>query len=133
MPFNGFVQNPNTFVQDATTGVTLAVNPDGSLNATFSPALSVPLGYQQIDVDGVVVGLTVPATSEYAIIQNAGSLSIRWRDDGVSPTGGGAAGEGMVLQPGAQFTYDGDLNAIEFIRNTGAATTELNISYYKYA
>ena len=48
----------------------------------------------------------------------------RWRDDGVAPT----ASVGMPLAAGVTLQYDGDINQIQFIEQTGGA--KLNITYY---
>lgn len=151
MAFNGFVQNPNTYIQDAAAGYQLVVNADGSINVDVSntsieisndlgnpipvsgtistqPAKSDPLGYQKLSVDNVAVGLTVPVGADYALLQNYGNKLMRWRDDGVNPT----STDGIVFQHGVQFTYDGDLAAIKFIRAETGSAIELNVSYYQY-
>jgi hypothetical protein len=83
----------------------------------------VPLGYQQLPVAAVAVGLTVPVGARLALIQ-AETADVRWRDD-VAPT----ATVGMRLENGSSFEYSGNLAAIQFIRRTGASAV-LNISYY---
>lgn len=99
-------------------------------NISAAPPTLVPLGYERLTVGNTAVGLTVPALSEVALIQNettGGSSGVRWRDDGTSPT----SSVGMLLAGGSQFEYAGDLNAIEFI-NRGGGSDTLNISYYRY-
>jgi len=81
------------------------------------------LGFQQITVLTASVGLTVPATATYAIIQ-AEAQAVRWRDDGTAPT----AAIGMTIAAGGELRYDGNLNAIRFIE--AAATAKLNVSFY---
>lgn len=99
----------------------------GSISAT--PPQLTPLGYQQLTVSNTAVGLTVPVGAEVALIQNEtnGTNKVRWRDDGVAPT----SAIGMELVPGVQFEYNGDLDAIKFIKQTGV-DAKLNISYYSY-
>jgi hypothetical protein len=82
------------------------------------------LGYQQITNLAAAVGLTVPANATYALIR-AVTQSVRWRDDGTSPTG--TVGMLLAVAPD-ELRYDGDLKAIKFIET--AASAELNISYY---
>jgi len=81
------------------------------------------LGFQQITVLTASVGLTVPSTATYAIIQ-AEAQAVRWRDDGAAPT----AAIGMTIAAGGELRYDGNLSTIRFIE--AAATAKLNVSYY---
>lgn len=154
MAFNSLYQNDAGRVVDS-SGNELAVEPDGSLNVnasitateveisndvgnpipisgsiTATPPLLTPLGYQQLSVGNVAVGLTVPVGAQLALIQNdtVAQSGVRWRDDGVAPT----SSLGMALSGGTQFEYTGDLDAIEFINASGGNDT-LNISYYSYA
>jgi hypothetical protein len=93
-----------------------------------------PLGYQQILTAGLVTAatLTVPAQTKatngqptaYAVIQNNGTASIRWRDDGTAPT----TTIGMVLPAGSELDYTGDISLIQFIQVSSGA--ELDITYY---
>lgn len=82
-----------------------------------------PTGYEQVTSLSSAAGLTPPAGSDRALIQ-AVTQSVRWRDDGTSPT----ATVGMVLAAGSTLEYDGDLSAFEAIET--AASAELNVSYY---
>ena len=94
-------------------------------------AVTTRLGYQQITTLTSSVGLTVPVTDlnglackpAIAIIVAEGA-AVRWRDDNTAPT----ALIGMPLAVGVTFQYDGDLNQIRFIEQTG--TAKLNVSYY---
>ena len=94
-------------------------------------AVTTRLGYQQITSLSSATGLTVPQTDlnglackpTIAIIV-AESAGVRWRDDNTAPT----STVGMPLASGVTFQYDGDLNKIQFIEQTG--TAKLNISYY---
>lgn len=70
--------------------------------------------------------LTVPAGSTMALIQ-VESNDARWRDDGTAPT----SSVGMKLYRDSTYLYTGDLSAVRFISESGAAAT-LNILYYKY-
>lgn len=90
------------------------------------------MGYQQITSLSSAANLTVPARSPLGTIQSpriallqCESQSVRWRDDGTSPT----ASVGMILNVGDQpYPYDGDLTKIKFIET--AASAKLNVSYY---
>src|SRR5258708_24301896 len=94
-----------------------------------------PLGYQQILTGalGSAVGLTIPTTTTppptsfttqippgFAIVQNTGTASARWRDDGTPPT----ATVGMLLVAGAELDYVGDVTKIQFIQAAGGAQLE---------
>lgn len=83
-----------------------------------------PNGYQQVASLSSAAGLTPVAGSVFAIIQ-AESQQVRWRDDGTNPT----TTVGMVLNPGENLLYNGNLGAIKFIEVTASA--KLNVSYYK--
>lgn len=99
-----------------------------------------PLGYQQLTVSTVAVGLTLPTSTiktgdlagtgsvtrraGYSVIRCA-TAAVRWRDDGTAPT----ATVGIPLNVGDELDYDGDASAIKFIRSGGADAT-LDISYY---
>jgi hypothetical protein len=94
-------------------------------------AVTTRLGYQQITSLSSAANLTVPQTDlnglackpSIAIIVAEGA-AVRWRDDNTAPT----ATVGMPLAVGVTLQYDGDLNQIRFIEQTG--TAKLNISYY---
>lgn len=106
----------------------IAVAPGQSI--ATNPNTLVPLGFEQLSVTNVAVGLTVPVNAKLALIENDTSVGnpVRWRDDGVAPT----AAIGMSLEKGVSFEYTGDLSAIEFVRKGGSNST-LNISYYDFA
>lgn len=90
------------------------------------------MGYQQITSLSSATNLTVPGRSPMGTTQSprlallqCESQSVRWRDDGTSPT----ASVGMILNVGDQpYPYDGDLTKIKFIET--AASAKLNVSYY---
>ena len=81
------------------------------------------LGYQQITDLSSAVSLTVPTGATCALIIPL-TQAVRWRDDGTAPS----ASVGMPLTTDTAFSYDGDLNAIQFFEQ--AASAELNVSYY---
>jgi hypothetical protein len=100
------------------------------------------LGYQQILTGalGVAVGLTMPTSTSqavtgggttqapapgYAVIQNTGTASVRWRDDGIAPT----ATVGMVLAVGAELDYAGDIGRLQFIQTAAGAQLEITLYY----
>ena len=94
-------------------------------------AVTVCMGYQQITSLSSASKLTVPQLTKagnklmptFALIVCEGQ-AVRWRDDGTAPT----SSVGMPLAVGVPLQYDGDLNNIQFIEQTGGA--KLNISYY---
>ena len=94
-------------------------------------AITSVLGCQQITSLSAATKLTVPqrdtsglvGSPRIAIITPEGQ-AVRWRDDGVAPT----ASVGMPLAVGVTLQYDGDINQIQFIEQTGGA--KLNITYY---
>lgn len=86
--------------------------------------VQLPLGYQQIIGLAAATSLTPPAGARYAVIA-VETQAVRYRDDGVAPT----AAIGQPLAAGTQnFTYSGDLSAIQFIQQAASAT--LDITYY---
>ena len=94
-------------------------------------AITSLLGYQQITSLSSATKLTVPqkdlsglAGSPRIAIITPEAQAVRWRDDGVAPT----ASVGMPLAAGVTLQYDGDINQIQFIEQTGGA--KLNITYY---
>lgn len=94
-------------------------------------AITVCIGYQQITDLTSAAKLTVPSLDKTGLNQMPTIAlitpltgNVRWRDDGVAPTGS----VGMPLAAGVTLQYDGDLRGIQFINNGG--TAELNISYY---
>ena len=94
-------------------------------------AITSVLGYQQITSLSSATKLTVPqkdlsglAGSPRIAIITPEAQAVRWRDDGVAPT----ASVGMPLAVGVTLQYDGDINQIQFIEQTGGA--KLNITYY---
>lgn len=98
-----------------------------------------PIGYQQILQAALVsaVGLTIPTqvapsnpggwtvqkVPGFAIIQNSGSTTVRWRDDGTNPT----TTLGMILVAGAELDYVGDITAIRFIDSGAGAQLEVSL------
>lgn len=101
------------------------------LVATASSADSgvrrVPCGYQQITVLSAATNLVVPACGNgptMAVI-TAEAQDVRYRDDGVAPTGT----VGQPLAQGQPLVYEGTLSAIQFIEQTSGA--KLNVSFYR--
>lgn len=81
------------------------------------------LGYQQITSLSSATALTVPSGATRAVII-AELQSVRWRDDGTSPT----SSVGMPLATSTALSYDGNLKVINFIEQSSGA--KLNVSYY---
>lgn len=90
------------------------------------PAQAIPLGYQQIVGAAAATGLTVPSGATCAVV-SVEAQSVRYRDDGTNPT----AAVGMPILPGQTVTFNEALSAIKFIEQ--AASTTLNVNYYKFA
>lgn len=81
------------------------------------------LGYQQITSLSSAQTLTIPAGTEYAIVQ-AETQACRWRHDGTAPT----ASIGLRLILGTELRVEEQVSRIQFIEETASA--KLNISYY---
>lgn len=90
----------------------------------FAETSGTPMGYQQITSLGTATGLTVPTGARWAVLQ-AEAQTLRWRDDGTSPT----ATVGMPLEVADEHVYKGDLPTIEVIETTAGGI--LNVSYYR--
>lgn len=89
------------------------------------------VGFEQLTVAAVAIGLTVPAGARLAQIQNQGtaalaSAHVRWRSDGGVPT----AAVGMRLLTNGELIFNGTLSAIQFIRES-ALSAILNVTYYR--
>lgn len=101
-------------------------------NVQIVPGDLTALGHEQITVTNVPVGLTVPVGARIALIENApfGPVgTVRWRDDGGVPVGGGTAGIGHYIRAGVSIEYAADLAGISFVRDA-AQNGSLEISYY---
>jgi hypothetical protein len=101
----------------------------------------IPGSYQQILTGalGSAVGIVIPTvtvptnpggqvvqvTPGYMIVQNSGSVPVRWRDDGVAPT----ASVGMVLAAGTELDYVGDFSGIKFIQTGAGAQLEITLYF----
>lgn len=87
--------------------------------------VDAPIAFEQEIALSSAVALSagsIPAGASVALIQAEGQ-NIRWRDDGVSPTGT----VGFRLLAGESKVF-GNLDALEFIEE--AASAKLNVSYY---
>lgn len=84
-----------------------------------------PLGFVQLVGAAASVGLpTIPAGAQAALV-NVDAQSIRWTDDGTTPT----ATVGMLLPVSTERLFVGNLAKIKLIQT--AATATINVSYYK--
>ena len=94
----------------------------------MGPLRLVPQGYQQISASTLASAtkLTVPTLAQVAYIQ-VDTASVRWRDDGTSPT----TAIGVTLASGGVLEYWGTLSALQFIAVSGSPV--LNVSYYSIA
>lgn len=84
-------------------------------------------GYEKLAVSNTAVGFAALPNSSapgYALIRVEGAR-VRYRDDGSDPT----AAEGIPLNDGDSFHYNGPLSAIKFIRRDSTDAT-LYITYY---
>lgn len=90
----------------------------------------VPVGYRQVSVSTVAVGLgTIPTGANRALI-TVETDNIRWRDDSTPPT----ATVGMFVQQTQAFELSGPASISQFkaIRDTNATSDViLNINFYK--
>jgi hypothetical protein len=93
-----------------------------------------PLGYQQITAADLAssVGLTLPTLPHdtqvgLAVIQAEGA-PVRWRDDGVAPTGSVGMRIYSSSTVAGELQYVGDMTAIRFILESGSPL--LNVTYY---
>jgi hypothetical protein len=112
--------------------VSLLIGLAGPALAQQAVQVWTPLGYQQITSGtiGSATSLTLPTNAagggqvRWAYIC-AETATIRWRDDGTSPT----ASVGQPLFASTCFQYSGALNKIKFIASATPAT--LDVSYYR--
>lgn len=119
-----------TICDPDTPNFQLKINPDGSINVRIELSTITPLGFQQISNPTVATNLTPPAGATMAQIEVDSILTsgaVRWRDDGTSPTGS----VGMLRVPGQEFSYNGNLSAIQFINVSNANPSTLNVTYYQ--
>lgn len=104
---------------EAKTGIGLAKT--AVIQGEYGP---IPGSAQQLSVTASAVStLTVPAGAYIAHIQ-AYNGNLRYQDDETSPT----TSTGMCIFSGGDKWYDGDLDAIELISESG--TVEVNVLYY---
>jgi hypothetical protein len=89
----------------------------------FADATIEPVGYRQITNLTAAIGIPI-ANGRVAVVQ-ALFANVRWRDDGVAPTGT----VGIRLHAGETMFYTGNLRSIRFIEE--AASAELNITAYQ--
>ena len=98
----------------------------GGMTPCFIPEAPLyPLGYQQITSLSSATALTVPTGANKAVIRNE-TQSVRYRDDGTSPTA--SVGQ-LMLAADLPLVYSGVLSNLKFIETTSGA--KLNILYYK--
>ena len=85
-----------------------------------------PTGYQKLTVSNTAVGLTIPINSNRALIV-VETASIRWRDDGTSPT----STDGIQIFQNQSLELDGGkcLSQFKAIK-TGDTDATLHINYY---
>jgi hypothetical protein len=87
------------------------------------------LGYRQLTttLSSAVSLPSIPPAADAVLLQ-AETQNVRFRDDGTAPT----TSVGMLLVAGAEaFMYTGALMNLQFIAATSGAI--LNITYYKIA
>lgn len=91
----------------------------------IQPEILTPKGYTQITSLSSAVGIgTVPSGATVAIIQ-AEAQTVRWRDDGTSPT----ASVGSTIAAGDSIVYGvSDFSQIKFIQTTTSAI--INVAWY---
>ncbi len=83
-----------------------------------------PAGCVQMSTLSSAIALSsIPEKARLVYIQ-AETQSIRWRDDGTSPT----ASVGNLIQAGDTIEYDGDISQVKIIETTTSA--KANLAYY---
>jgi hypothetical protein len=94
----------------------------------FGGQRSVSLGYQQFAAVTTLQTPVVPSGCN-AMVVTVETNQLRYRDDGVAPTGavGNLIGPTTTETP---FEYTGSVNNILFFPNGGTSTT-FNVAYYK--
>lgn len=116
-------------------GVLTAELCDATIISTKDAAVA-NLGHEVITVPNspATIGLTVPANTDIALIENffSSNRSVRWRGDGTLPVGGGNSGAGHWLTPGTSIEYTGDPTNILFTKDIAGGTAVLEVSYYQY-
>lgn len=85
-----------------------------------------PLGHIQMTISTASIPFTsIPRGASLAVIQCGATNGIRFRDDGTAPT----SAIGLQIRADTNYEYDGNLNAIRFIRSGGADAT-IDIAFY---
>lgn len=90
----------------------------------------IPLGFQQISNPSTPTNLSPPAGATLAQIEIESLLTTghaRYRDDGSSPS----STVGALREAGQEFSYAGDLEAIQFINVSNSNPSTINVSYYR--
>lgn len=87
------------------------------------PVSAPSIGYQQMSSLSTATAPTAPKGSQ-GCTMIAETQSVRWRDDGTSPT----AAIGMLLPTNTIFTYFGDPSKLKFIETSASA--KLNLSFF---
>ena len=88
-----------------------------------------PVLHEQLTVGAVAVTLTPPAPHITRVLARVERSDVRWRDDGVAPTGG----VGMPLLAQEAIIFDSAFDQIQFIKDAGAvADATLNLAWYNY-
>jgi hypothetical protein len=82
-------------------------------------------------VSSAAVGLTIPTETAASgatrnkrvnnVLIRCATANVRWRDDGTDPT----ASVGVPLNAGEVLSYDGNPQAIKFIRQSADATLDI--------
>lgn len=88
----------------------------------------IPVGFESLADVSAATGLNVPENARVALVQ-ALDADCQWRDDGTDPVVD--PGGGFLLAASDSFLYVGDLHAIKFIEAVAAATSRVNVVYYK--
>lgn len=112
----------HSFPPEAQAKTGIGIGKTAVIQSEYSP---VDDGYQQISLTaGTAVSLTVPGLAYIAHIQ-AYDGALRYRDDGTAPT----SSTGMSIASAGDIWYDGDLDAIQLISESG--TIEVNVLFYE--
>lgn len=112
-------------VTEIGTGGAASASPPAPATAATIPIDSMRcVGFQQITSLSSATALTVPTGARAAVVY-VESQSVRYREDGTSPT----TTVGLVIAAGGTQTFGANIGSVKFIETTTSA--KINVSYYK--
>ena len=123
---SGFVRTADAAEAGVVPGHYTIYGCPGGFTPCFVPEAPLqPLGYQQITSLASATSLTVPTGANKVVIRGE-TQSIRYRDDGTSPTA--TIGQ-LILTTDLPLVYSGTLSTLKFIETTASA--KINVLFYK--